>query len=66
MAKLIVKSNPFVTEKEDGEIIVTQNKAYQGSEAGSKDDFGTMKAFAAAIVALLCYLVFELLLQVKK
>ncbi len=63
LAKLIVKSNPFVTELKDGVIVVKQNKTYDPRGAGDTEaKHKILEYIIWGIVALLAYLVFDVFL----
>lgn len=63
LAKLIAKSNPFVTELKNGVIVVKQNKAYNPMGAGNTETkHKVLEYIIWGIVALLAYLVFDIFL----
>lgn len=65
LAKLIVKSKPFVSELNNRVIIVKQNKLFDTVEAVGDDTNARHKVLEYVIwgiVALLAYLVFEVFL----
>lgn len=62
IAKLIVKTYPFVTETKGGEIIVKKNSLYTGDKGDTNEDYQTLKYIMYVIVGVLSYLIFKLFL----
>lgn len=62
LAKLIVKSEPFITEIKNGDIIVRENRNVEASAFSTEDNYKVLKFIVGAVVALLAYLVFQVLL----
>ncbi len=63
IAKKIVKGNPFVTEIKNGEIIVKKNASYSETQNNNdEEDYSRIKYIVAAVVGILSYLVFKVLL----
>lgn len=61
LAKIVVRSQPFITEIKEGEVIVKPNNAFIDSNVKSSGDYDKIKAVVALLMALLGYIVFELL-----
>ena len=64
IAKLIVKSNSYVTKKKGSEIIVNKNLLYQGSvfEVETESDYKNLKYVVGGAVGLLMYITFHFFL----
>ncbi|MGV2481887.1 UNVERIFIED_CONTAM: hypothetical protein IGO34_34395 [Salmonella enterica subsp. enterica serovar Weltevreden] len=62
MAKLIVKSEPFVTEIKKREVILRKNQHVEPSTFSTEDNYKILKFIVGAVVALLAYLVFQVFL----
>ena len=62
IAGIVVKTNPFVTETKNGEIIVKKNLLFTEIGDNTKQNYDLIKSVIAIIVAILAYLVFHVFL----